>query len=133
MKNHLSSLLTCQVHFSTIFAIKIGFNLNSACVNCLIEFQTSYKVSVSIAGDFNSIGTLEVMVAPSNVLCVFNFCIELIFIVFDQYWNCILCLYIRAFQVLSFDLSNWTQPFFSHSLLQQTTFDIKFENNIFSV
>ena len=55
--------------------------VNSACVNCLIDFKWSFKVSVTIAGNCNSIGTLEVMVATWNVLCVFNFCIELLFII----------------------------------------------------
>ena len=58
--------------------------VNSACVNCLIDFKTSIKVSVTIDGDYNSIGTPEVLVASWNVLCAFNFCIEILFIVFDN-------------------------------------------------
>ena len=53
--------------------------VNSVCVNCLIDFKTSLKVSVTIAGDCNSIRTLDLMVAIWNGLCVFQF----------LYWNII--------------------------------------------
>ena len=65
-----SSSLHCDAAPFILIVTRI---VNSVCVNCLIKLKTSYKVSVTIAGDCDSIGTLEVMIAPWNVLCVFQF------------------------------------------------------------
>ena len=80
--------------------------VNIVCVNCLIKLKTSYKVSVTIAGDCDSIATLEVMIAPWNVLCVFQFLYWTDIYWILQYWNCILYSDIRPFQALSIDSTN---------------------------
>ena len=55
------------------YAFSVTSIVNIVCVNSLIDFKTSCKVSVMIAGNCKSIGTLEVMVATWNVLCIFQF------------------------------------------------------------
>ena len=67
---------------------------------------------MTIAGDCNSNGTIEVMVAPWHVVCVFQFLYWIDIYCILQYWNCILYSHIRPFQALSIDSTNWTQQFF---------------------
>ena len=89
------SILTRSTPFhcdAALFFSIVTRIVNIACVNCFIEIKTSYyKVSVTITEDCNVFETLEVMLAPWNLLCVFNICIGLSLILFDKFEiaNCI--------------------------------------------
>ena len=116
----------CDAAHYTLIVTRI---VNSACVKRLIEFKTSSKVSVTIAGDCNSIGALDVMVATWNVLCVFIFCIELLFIVFDNVEI--------AFRIFVFDHSwhsiestNWTQQFVVYFFIHSSSINSHLINTI---
>ena len=103
--------------------------VNSACVKRLIDFKTSSKVSVTIAGDCNSIGTLDVMIATWNVLCVFIFCIELLFIVFD---NVEIAFRIFVFEHSrhSIESTNWTQQFVVYFFIHSSSINSHSINTI---
>ena len=116
----------CDAAHYTLIVTRI---VNSACVKRLIDFKTSSKVSVTIAGDCNSIGALDVMVATWNVLCVFIFCIELLFIVFDNVEI--------AFRIFVFDHSwhsiestNWTQQFVVYFFIHSSSINSHLINTI---
>ena len=77
--NIISSLWRSALHPIVTRIVK------NVSVNYLIDFRTLLKVSVTIDGDYNSIGTLEVMVVTWNGLCVFQFLYWIFIFVLNYY------------------------------------------------